>query len=101
MNRFTQLQTWYASHCNTEWEHTYGVKIDTLDNPGWTVTIDLVGTELDNVPFTPKVEQRSETDWLHCNVNDRAFKGAGDPDKLEIILGIFLDWASQHTRPVG
>lgn len=31
MNRFTQLQTWYVSHCNGEWEHTYGVKIDSLD----------------------------------------------------------------------
>jgi hypothetical protein len=28
------LMRWYAAHCDGEWEHTYGVVIDTLDNPG-------------------------------------------------------------------
>jgi len=35
------LEDWYASVCDGDWEHTYGVKIGTLDNPGWTVDIDL------------------------------------------------------------
>ncbi len=35
------LQDWYRSRCDGTWEHSYGVKIDTLDNPGWLVTVDL------------------------------------------------------------
>lgn len=39
------LQNWYASQCDGEWEEQYGVKIDTLDNPGWNVRIGLDETE--------------------------------------------------------
>jgi hypothetical protein len=28
------LQSWYQSRCDGEWEHNYGVKIDTLDGNG-------------------------------------------------------------------
>ena len=31
-------QQWYQSKCDGTWEHMYGVEIDTLDNPGWTVS---------------------------------------------------------------
>jgi hypothetical protein len=31
---FDALLQWYAAHCDSEWEHTYGVTLDTLDNPG-------------------------------------------------------------------
>ena len=96
MNRFVQLQTWYASHCNGDWEHSYGVKIDSLDNPGWWVKIDLTDTELEHVQFPQLSEHRSETNWLDCKVKDRVFEGAGDASKLETILGVFFDWARQH-----
>jgi hypothetical protein len=29
-----RLQDWYVSQCDGGWEHTYGISIDTLDNPG-------------------------------------------------------------------
>ena len=29
------LENWYAGQCNGVWEHGCGVRIDTLDNPGW------------------------------------------------------------------
>jgi hypothetical protein len=101
MNRFAEIQAWYASHCDGEWEHTYGVRIVTLDNPGWWVKIDLSGTKLERADFTPKVEHRSETDWLHRKINKGAFNGSGDAMKLEVILGIFLDWAKKHEKLAG
>lgn len=100
MNRFIQLQSWYASHCNGEWEHSFGVKIDSLDNPGWWVKIDLTGTKLEDAAFRPLLERRSEADWLDCKVKDKIFDGAGDPSKLEEILAIFLDWAGHHEGGV-
>ena len=44
MNLFEWLSKWYSSMCVDEWEHFYGIKIETLDNPGWIVTIDLLET---------------------------------------------------------
>ena len=72
------------------------MKIDTLDNPGWLVKIDLTGTELEHTEFVPRVEERSESDWINCKIKDSVFQGAGDTSKLETILGVFLDWAVQH-----
>lgn len=44
MDTLQELQRWYRSQCNGDWEHSYGVKIDTLDNPGWSVTVELADT---------------------------------------------------------
>ncbi|OAX48412.1 hypothetical protein gpAD87_09590 [Paenibacillus sp. AD87] len=44
MNTLKWLQNWYLENCNGDWEHSYGVKIDTVDNPGWSVEIDLTDT---------------------------------------------------------
>ncbi len=51
MSVLADLQKWYESQCNEDWEHQYGVTIGTLDNPGWTVTIDLVNTDLEGREF--------------------------------------------------
>jgi len=32
---FSRLETWFASMCNGDWEHTYGITLETVDNPGW------------------------------------------------------------------
>ena len=45
------LMEWYAAQCDGSWEHDYGIKIDTLDNPGWYLEIDLTDTPLQDVPF--------------------------------------------------
>jgi hypothetical protein len=50
------LTQWYLHECKDDWEHSYGVKIDTLDNPGWTLKIDLRETELQGRPFN-RVQQ--------------------------------------------
>jgi hypothetical protein len=39
MDNFNKSQHWYLEQCNDLWEHSYGVKIDTLDNPGWLLVI--------------------------------------------------------------
>lgn len=57
MDNIRKLQRWYNKQCNGSWEHQYGVSIDTLDNPGWTVVIDLVGTDLESMRMEPIVEE--------------------------------------------
>lgn len=96
------LQQWYSAHCDGEWEHGFGVAIDTLDNPGWSVKIDLEGTELALTPFEPVKTAVSDTQWLHCRVTERKegaitrscqFEGFGGALNLEDIIKIFRTWA--------
>jgi len=86
------LQSWYLDQCNGAWEHVYGVKIDTLDNPGWSVDIDLAETRLDGSSMDTISIQRTEDDWIHCAVADNRFKGGGGPENLKEILNIFKKW---------
>ena len=90
---FDWLQDWYQSQCDEDWEHTYGIEIRTLDNPGWLVLIDLDGTELENVSLESFKEEISDSDWVHCLKKGNKFQGAGDPQKLTRIIDFFKDWA--------
>lgn len=69
-DELTWLQRWYSARCDGEWEHAAGITIETLDNPGWKVTIYIEDTEMECIPFEPLKTQVSETDWLHCRVQN-------------------------------
>ena len=77
------LSDWYAAQCDGVWEHSYGVTIGTLDNPGWTVKVDLSGTQLAGRAFEPvsyRLEGPNDTadaHWHSCRVAEGCFEGAG------------------------
>jgi hypothetical protein len=97
------LQRWYQSQCNGDWEHSDGIRIATLDNPGWTVDIDLNDTILENKTFqlksygVGKDAGTSGDEWLDCKVEHGVFKGRGGPFKLQEMIEIFLDWAQKNS----
>jgi hypothetical protein len=95
-----RLVSWYASYCDGDWEHSYGVKIETLDNPGWIVKIDLADTELENIHIEYSRQDRSETDWVDYKVVARKFDGAGGVGNLEEIIEIFLKIAESAEKSV-
>lgn len=99
-----RLHRWYASQCDGDWEHGSGVRITSLDNPGWLVQIDLEGTPLEGCEFEPierGLVDESSVDWHHIWLKDGEFQGAGDPSKLAFILKTFLDWAERRGQPTG
>lgn len=98
MNTLQELQQWYRLQCDGDWEHHYGVKVDTLDNPGWSVTVDLSGTELAGRPFAEVRRLEHETDWIHCQVRDGKFEGRGGPLMLDEILRVFLGWSAVSQK---
>jgi hypothetical protein len=49
LDNISWLEDWYEAQCNGDWDDGNGVKIDTLDNPGWMVTVDLNGTRYSGV----------------------------------------------------
>ena len=86
------LQSWYENQCDGEWEHHYGVKTEILDNPGWAVEIDLIGTKLSDKVLPETIEERSATDWIRCSAGSGKFKGFGGPRNLAEIIERFIAW---------
>jgi len=93
------LQSWYARQCDGEWEHRYGPSIETVDNPGWVLTVPLAGTDLADRPFAERRENYEHPeDWLTCQRADDCFVAVGGPHRLERMIEIFLQWA-ETPRP--
>ncbi|WP_425475985.1 immunity 53 family protein [Mesorhizobium yinganensis] len=90
----SQLQQWYASQCDGDWEHGYGVAIGTLDNPGWRLKVDLRGTNLDGRTLAEKTyNYDDDIDWYVVRTADNKFEGAGGPAQLEKMIQEFLEFA--------
>ena len=70
MSSLTRLQKWYHSMCDGDWEHCYGVKIDTSDNPGWIVEIDIIDTPLENKPFNPIHIGETDDNYFICKIEN-------------------------------
>jgi hypothetical protein len=87
------LEDWYGVNCDGDWEHGWGVRISTLDNPGWSLEVNLLGTPLAGAVFDAVREERSANDWVHCQLDAGVFKGYGGPKNLREILVRFLRWS--------
>jgi hypothetical protein len=98
MDVLTWIQSWYATQCDGDWEHEFGVKIDTLDNPGWSLAIDLenVTTEFDR-KFRREVT-RSEDDWCISRVEGNQFLAYCGPLNLGEALHEFRMLVSRSQR---
>lgn len=90
------LQKWFAENCVEDWQHFYGVKIETMDNPGWHVEIDLRDTQAENKPFQ-KISRNLEcdSDWLYCNVVNKIFSASCSPNHLVTVLELFKSWVGE------
>ena len=77
-----------------DWEHEFDIRLETLDNPGWSVGIDLAKTELEHKTFDG-VERNleDEVDWIHSKVEAGQFRGYGGANSLADLLIVFPEWA--------
>jgi hypothetical protein len=91
------LQEWYIAQCNEDWEHSYGIRIDTLDNPGWRVEIDLSDTSLSEAIAEGVLVERSEHDWIYCEIKDEKFRGSAGPRGLREIISVFRSYVQGGT----
>ena len=85
-----KIQEWYKSQIDGDWEHSFGLTIDTIDNPGWHVVIDLSKTDLEKENFQQKVDN-GDQDWYSIEIKNNVYEGFGDADKLELILQTFVN----------
>lgn len=100
MELLKKLENWFIMHCDGDWEHSYGITIDTLDNPGWKLVVDLMDTLLEDVDFQ-SVQVGNVTDkkgfWITCYKENNVFIGMGSADSLEKLISIFLDWSDCNS----
>jgi len=115
MNILSRLTKWFDEQCNGDWEHHYGIKIETLDNPGFLIKIDIKDTKLiskhfnenhHNVsellikqakgliptPFTAEPPENNN-DWFNIIKKDNTIIMASSSNNLEVCLNYFLEWS--------
>lgn len=85
------LEEWYASQCDGDWEHENGLRISTLDNPGWHIEIDIVSTNIENLEILMDTVENGENDWYYYSAKEKKFHAAGDPSKLIFLLERFRE----------
>jgi hypothetical protein len=90
------IQEWVAGNCDGDWEHAQNFIITTIDNPGWGVTINLIGTRLEDKPFSTINTENSDSDWIYCTVKNQQFQGDGGLRNLIEILQVFIKWAESY-----
>ncbi|WP_327048832.1 immunity 53 family protein [Microbispora sp. NBC_01189] len=66
----------------------------TLDNPGWSIGVDLVGTDLEGHAFDWRSLDRTEDDWIHIRSDGRLFQGACGPLNLAEMVAGFEKFAT-------
>ena len=85
------LEEWYLNKCNGEWEHNYGITINTLDNPGRDISIDLIDTEVKLNDLKWQYFEKSEKDWFGYKIEKNVFNASGDPTKLTYLISLFKE----------
>ena len=107
-DNFNWLSQWYLAQCNGDWEHSWGVKIDTLDNPGWSLKIDLTDTTLHDQTLERVTEGEVSDDleewqrlgsWWVASVQCNAFEASCGALDLHAVIGVFRRWAEQTASP--
>lgn len=84
------ISEWYNFHCDNNWEHDYGYRIYTLDNPGIMIEIDLIETNQEGLEIKEVSNVVDEVEnWFTYRVENQKFIGMGDPSKLSTLLTTF------------
>ncbi len=96
MDNIQWLSIWFQKYCDGEREQQYGIDIQTLDNPGWSVKIDLHDTPFSCIPFTQVEREWEVNHWISCFVRNECFWGFCGMDDLNETINIFKEWINQE-----
>lgn len=88
------LANWFLSHCDGDWEHDTRIEIATLDNPGWSLSINLVGSELEGVTLEYVILRDEDPGWVHAWSDGQKFEAAAGPLGLPQAIDIFRRFSS-------
>ncbi len=88
LNLLKWLEEWHRDNAFGD-GYALDIKISTVDNPGWSVKIDLTDTKYDGISMDEIKEECSDDDWIFCKIENKIFQGYGDCLKLEKIIEAF------------
>ena len=107
-SNFGLFLEWLKSHWNGDWEHSYGFDIGTMDNPGFSITIDLQETECADYPPDSRnrdYEAQYQADppaiWYEINRDADKFVAYCSFDAFDVVFGEFMEFVSQSRKDQG
>lgn len=95
------MQSWYASNCDGEWEHEFGVRIATTDNPGWHIKIDVSETDLEGVLVQRERREFPGGGWMIAWSDGSVFQAACSPLSLCHVDAFFEKMAKAAAADTG
>ena len=114
ISTLSEIERWFHENCNGDWEHSYGVSIETMDNPGWSVTIQVTDTILEGLEMTeshhgprtmreflPANAYDAYYDWYEIWTEPGSFRAFCAPRRLTFVLNRFLEVALQAEQQFG
>jgi Immunity protein 53 len=92
ISELTWLQAWYLLWCDNDWEHSYGVVIESQSTVGWVLKADLSDTPLEGRPLKPNEHRRTVSDWVTWEVDGSVFRSLRGLWNLTEMIGISRGW---------
>lgn len=98
-----RLSGWYTLQCDGDWEHGLGIRIETVDNPGWSLKVDLNETSLRGCKLQRTTIQRTQHNWIIREVKNLdgrlTYCSFGGPSNLSEMVLRFVEWvAGENPR---
>lgn len=87
------LVRWFEQQCDGDWEHDLGIRIETLDNPGWALNVRIEDTELDGQVADWQRIDEGDDQWVHWRATGVMFEARCGPGDLERALRAFRTFA--------
>lgn len=76
------LQRWLDAHCDGDWEHQGGIRIENSDNPGWIISIDFNGIAHCVKPSISERNIEGDKNYIYFNFDETT-------DQLIIACGVY------------
>jgi len=71
------------------------IYINTLDNPGWEIFINLKNSSLLEKIFNEIEIERTDDDWIHSRIRNSKLQMFGGPLNLKEMIRNFREWVSE------
>ncbi|MFH9548726.1 Imm53 family immunity protein [Streptomyces sp. NPDC051445] len=95
------IQSWYESNCDGDWEHEFGIRMATTDNPGWHIEIDVSETNLEGVLVERVRRETSNGGWVIAWSDGKVFQAACSPLLLGEVDEFFRQVAEGSAAVAG
>jgi hypothetical protein len=97
MTNIIWLQNWFHSQCDEDWEHEHQIVIQTIDNPGWNLIIDINDTIWKDLNTSWVFFENNETDWYGYKCENGIFNASGDLKKLDFLINLFRKFIENNN----